>query len=119
LSCEFQVPLNGSITLILETQYDLTSENTSLNYEVRSKADTNVDESMFFTITVGSVPTQRPPEGLETDNVTIIIACMAGLITIALIIAGIFCWKRKRRRTLIKKKGKQLHNKYSNDICQL
>ena len=95
-----QIPVSGnttSITLIVQSQYNLTVENTSLYYDVCYN-------------TAGGCGSSRPTTTSESVNtgmqtIIIVVATLAGLIAVSLILVGVFFRKRKCNQRAEKQNG--------------
>ena len=92
-----QIPVTGNtakITLIVQSQYNVTLENTSLNFDVCNSTAGGC-ESNSPTITY---------DGLD-QTIIIIIATLAGIFAIALMVAVVIRWNRKRNQRAKKPNG--------------
>jgi len=96
------------IILIVQSQYNILHENTSLVFEVCNYTARGCEASQIIT-TPDSINTeiiQVPNE--QNETIIIVIATMAGLIAIiATVSFGIWCWKRNRNHFHRNNKGRQ------------
>ena len=103
-----QIPITGNtakITLIVQSQYNVTLENTSLNFEVYNSTAGGC-ESNSRTNTYTPIMTGIPPESDGHDqHIIIILATLAGIFAIALMVAGVILWNQKRNQKAKKPKG--------------
>ena len=104
-----QIPTTGNttkITLIVQSLYNRTLENTSLYFDVCNNTADGGCESSRSTTTSDSINIEIPPEPVNEDqSIIIMIATLVGVIAVALILVGVFCWKRKRNQRAEIRKG--------------
>ena len=103
-----QIPVSGNTTriiLIVQSHFNLSVENTSLNFDVCNYTAGGC-ENTRHTTTLESVNTGMP-SGFNYENQTIIIAVatLSGIIAVSLILVGVLCWKRKRNQRAEKQNG--------------
>ena len=103
-----QIPLTGNtsrIDLTVQSQYNLTVENTSL-YFVVCNYTAGGCESNRLTTTSESVNTEMPGGSNNEDRtIIIVVATLAGVIAVSVILVGVLCWKRKRNQRSEKRTG--------------
>ena len=103
----FQIPVSDyplNITLIVQSQYDVVRENTSLYFYIcKYTRDSDCARGATTAVTTSfkSVPGAKP----SNSTLIIIIGALAGALAISLIIIGVLCWKRRRNQPHENKQG--------------
>ena len=105
------------ITLIVQSLYNGTFENTSLYFDVCNNTADGGCERNRSTTTSDSINIEMLPEPVNEDqSIIIIIATLTGFIAVTLILVGVFCWKRKHNQKAEKRKGNWMA-RCDNTIC--
>ena len=102
----WQIPFSVNSTkifLIVQSLYNVTVENTSLNFDVCNKTAGGC-ESSRLTTSYTSIITGMPPESVD-QTIIIVVTTLAGVIAVALILVGVLCRKRKRNQRAEKQKS--------------
>ena len=102
-----QIPTTGNTTkstLIVQSLYNRTLENTSLHFDVCNNTADGGCKSSRPTTTSDSINTELPPKPVNEDqSIIIIIATLVGVVAVSLISVGVFCWKRLNQSAEIRK----------------
>ena len=90
---------------MVQSQYNVTLENTSLYFDVCNNAG-GCERSRLTTISK-TANTTVPIESVEELNhtIVIVIATLASGVGVSLILVGVLCWKRKRNQKAEKQKS--------------